>query len=206
MGETGRKGQFEFWFDFSSPYAFFAAQTVKDVARRHDLHLVWRPFMLGVAFKATGMQSLSNTPIRGDYARHDWVRLARRLQVSFKLPSNHPIVALPASRIFYWLEERDEVAAGRFARRAFDAYFVEGTDMARPEGAAAEAAKVSPFSVAELAAAASEPAIKDKLKARTQEALDRGIFGSPFFVVAGEPFWGADRLPMVEEWLASGGW
>ncbi len=50
------------------------------------------------------------------------------------------------------------------------------------------------------------PAIKERLRAVTDEALGRGIFGSPFVIVDGEPFWGVDRLPMVDEWLRRGGW
>ncbi|HVI91607.1 MAG TPA: DsbA family protein, partial [Dongiaceae bacterium] len=58
----------------------------------------------------------------------------------------------------------------------------------------------------QLQAALASPAIKDRLRAVTDEALSRGIFGSPFVVVDDEPFWGADRLPMVDEWLQRGGW
>ncbi|MDG4877260.1 DsbA family protein [Mesorhizobium sp. WSM4935] len=57
-----------------------------------------------------------------------------------------------------------------------------------------------------LADAASDQRWKDALRARNEEAVERGIFGSPFFVVDGEGFWGSDRLAMVDRWLASGGW
>ena len=59
---------------------------------------------------------------------------------------------------------------------------------------------------AELIAATQDPAIKARLKAETDRSLERGVFGSPFFLVDGEPFWGADRLDQVERWLATGGW
>ena len=57
-----------------------------------------------------------------------------------------------------------------------------------------------------LAAALADDPIKQRLKAEVQAAIDRGVFGSPFVIVDGEPFWGADRLDHVEAWLASGGW
>ena len=51
-----------------------------------------------------------------------------------------------------------------------------------------------------------KPETKAKLREATDEALSRGVFGSPYFIVDGEPFWGHDRLEHVERWLATGGW
>ena len=117
----------EFWFDFSSGYAYFAAAVIDDLAARHGRIVHWRPFMLGVAFKKTGVTGLSRTPMKGDYARHDWARLSRMTGLAFNPPENHPIVALPASRAFYWVEENIPEKAHDFARVAFHAYFAEGT-------------------------------------------------------------------------------
>ena len=61
-------------------------------------------------------------------------------------------------------------------------------------------------SPAELAAALADPAVKQRLKHETDGAAQAGVFGSPFVIVDGEPFWGADRLDQVERWLATGGW
>jgi 2-hydroxychromene-2-carboxylate isomerase len=52
----------------------------------------------------------------------------------------------------------------------------------------------------------ADPVMKEKLKAETQAAIDRGVFGSPYIVVDGEPFWGFDRLEQVDRWLQDGGW
>ncbi len=57
-----------------------------------------------------------------------------------------------------------------------------------------------------LAAALADDPIKERLKAEVQAAIERGVFGSPFVSVDGEPFWGADRLDHVEAWLSTGGW
>jgi 2-hydroxychromene-2-carboxylate isomerase len=59
---------------------------------------------------------------------------------------------------------------------------------------------------AALLAAVADPAIKERLKEATAAAIRRGVFGSPFVLVDGEAFWGADRLHQVETWLARGGW
>ena len=95
----------EFWFDFSSGYAYFAAYEIDAVAERHGRSVLWRPYMLGAAFKLTGARGLSGTPVKGDYARHDWARLSKLTGRPFRPPSNHPITALPASRAYYWVEE-----------------------------------------------------------------------------------------------------
>jgi 2-hydroxychromene-2-carboxylate isomerase len=55
-------------------------------------------------------------------------------------------------------------------------------------------------------AALADPAVKARLRAEVDAAIARGVFGSPYFVVDGEPFWGHDRLDQVERWLATGGW
>ena len=57
-----------------------------------------------------------------------------------------------------------------------------------------------------MAAALDEPAVKERARREVEAAIAAGVFGSPFFIVDGEPFWGSDRLPMVEEWIRRGGW
>jgi 2-hydroxychromene-2-carboxylate isomerase len=195
----------EFWFDFASPYAYFGALQVDDVAGRHDRDVVWRPFLLGAAFAATGMQPLTSMPIRGDYARHDWARFARGLSVPFRLPDKHPFAAVTVSRAFYVIGRTDAEAAIRFARHVFALTFGEGRDMT-DRALILDIAVGVGVDVAALDAALDTAEVKQELRSRTDEAIARGIFGSPFFIVDGEPFWGADRLPMIDEWLTRGGW
>ncbi len=88
----------EFWFDFSSCYAYFAAHEIDELAARHGRTVCWRPFMLGAAFKVTGSMGLSRTPMKGDYARHDWARIARLKNLPPGLPpgaSHHPAARHP---------------------------------------------------------------------------------------------------------------
>lgn len=195
----------EFWFDFTSPYAYFASIEVESVAARHGRAVTWRPFLLGAAFKTTGMQALTKTPMRGDYARHDWARLARRLGAPLAFPAVHPALTVAAGRAFLWLEAAQPELAVPFARAIFAAHFGRGEDIGETERvlaiAAAEAADRG-----RLAEALDSADLKDRFRARTESALARGVFGSPFFFVDGEPFWGADRLPMIDEWLSRGGW
>ena len=199
------KSPIEFWFDFSSGYAYFAAAAIDELGARHGRTVLWRPYMLGVAFKHTGARGLSSTPMKGDYARHDWARLSRQTGQAFQPPENHPIVALSASRAYYWIEEHAPHVAHDFARAAFHAYFAEGRDMTAPAAVAAIGAELG-LSTDALVAGISSDAMKAMLKAKTDEAIAKGVFGSPFFLVDDEPFWGFDRMAMLDDWLATGGW
>jgi 2-hydroxychromene-2-carboxylate isomerase len=202
---AGTPAPVEFWFDFSSPYAFFAAREIDAVAARHGRSVTWRPFLLGVAFRTTRMAPLTEQPMRGDYGRRDWDRLGRLKDIPFRFPTVFPVSGVAATRMFYAIERTDPAAARRFAAAAFDAVFVHDRDVSTP-AVAAEAGAAVGLDAEALVAAAADPEVKDLTRERVDEAMARGIFGAPFFVADGEPFWGWDRLPMLDEWLARGGW
>ncbi|MFC3325123.1 2-hydroxychromene-2-carboxylate isomerase [Mesorhizobium cantuariense] len=195
----------EFWFEFSSPYAFFAAPEIVDVARRHDRPVVWRPFLLGALLKVTGMSPLPGQKLRGAYALHDWQRLARLHKVRFSLPTVFPLNSLAPARMTYAVESFEPDKAGPLARHFLAALFERGADIADVSIAARLGAELG-HDATMLSNAAADHKWKDVLRARTDEAIERGIFGSPFVVVDGEGFWGSDRLAMVDRWLSCGGW
>ena len=195
----------DFYFDFSSPYGYFASKLVDGVAAKHGREVTWHPMLLGAAFKVVGTLPLVELPLKGDYARHDFSRVARFHGVPFTVPSKFPVGSVAASRAFYWLQDRDPALAKRYAHAIFDAFYVQGRDISDPAIALA-VAKESGADPAALSAALADPAVKERLKSEVDAAIAKGIFGSPWFVVDGEPFWGVDRLPMVERWLETGGW
>lgn len=202
---AARDDGLEFWFDFSSPYAFFAAREVEAMAARVGRRARWRPFLLGALFPKTRMAPLTQQPLRGTYGLRDWARQARRHGVRFAIPDFFPVAAQAPSRMFLHLEQADPERAVPFARAQFAALFSDGIDISRPEAAAAVGARLGLDETA-LLDAAGDPALKQRLRDQTAEAEARGVFGAPFFFADGEPFWGADRLAMVEDWLRSGGW
>ncbi len=195
----------DFYFDFSSPYGYFASLQIDDLAARHGREVVWRPFLLGIAFKTTGQIPLVQQPLRGPYHRHDFPRTARRLKVPFRLPDSFPFLSLAAARAFYWLDDRDPACAKALARAVYHAAFGEGRNVTAAEAVAEVAAPLG-IDRAALLAAVNDPANKERLRVQTEAALARGVFGSPFVFIDGEPFWGSDRLGQVEEWLETGGW
>ena len=198
-------GVIEFYFDFSSPYGYFASVQVGDLAAEFGRIVAWKPIMIGAAFKESGNSPLIEQPLKGDYSRHDWQRLARLLDVPWVLPEPFPIATLAAARAFWWLVDGDEALARRFAHAAFHRYFGEGRDISAAE-TVAEVAETLDIDGPALLAAVQDPAIKERLKRETDAAIERGVFGSPFVFVDGEGFWGADRLWMVKRWLERGDW
>jgi len=191
----------DFYFDFSSPYGYLASTRIDALAARHGRNVTWRPFVLGAAFKVTGQQPLVEQPLRGEYAKRDFARSARLLGVPFKLPERFPFFGLVASRACYWIE--DAARARALAKAIYHAAFGEGLDVT-PVASVAEIARK--LGIEGVEQGVEKPETKAKLREATDEALARGVFGSPFFIVDGEPFWGHDRLEHVERWLATDGW
>lgn len=195
----------EFWFDFSSPYAYFAAHQIEPLAARHGRAVLWRPFLLGAMLKLTGMAPLIEQPVRGDYGRHDWARLSRLHDLPFRLPDRFPILSVAPARAYYAVEATAPAIAPQFALDLFRALFGKGIDITDPERIGEIGAALG-LDRAWLAAAARDPQWKEALRLRTDEAIAKGVFGAPFVRVGEEGFWGSDRLWMVERWLETGGW
>jgi 2-hydroxychromene-2-carboxylate isomerase len=167
--------------------------------------VIWRPYLLGAAFKSTGQSPLVSQPLRGGYALRDMERTARKLKVPLVFPDGFPMPTQAAGRAFYWLDAHDPRKARDLARALYRAAFAQGRNIAPRDAVADIAAEIGLDREAVLAAIET-PEVKEKLRAETENAIARGIFGSPFIVVDGEPFWGNDRLDEVKEWLKTGGW
>jgi len=195
----------DFYFDFSSPYGYFASSRIDALAAKHGRSVIWRPILLGVVFKITGQQPLPTIPLKGNYAQHDLVRLARLFGLPYKTPSKFPVSGTAPSRAFYWVGDKDPALAKKLAQALYHAYFAEDRDISNPEVTANVAAKLG-IDRDRLLQALNDPAVKERLKTEVDAAIERGVFGSPFIVVDKEPFWGSDRLDQVEKWLATGGW
>ena len=193
----------EFFFDFNSPYGYIAAHKIEGIATKHGRTVDWKPFLLGAVFKVTGAQPLPHVPMKGDYARHDFARSARFHDVAYNPPEDFPFSPVAASRAVYWAKEHGK--AGEMTLALYNAALGDAQDIAAPDAVVAIASK-SGFDSDALAAGLQDPVVKEQLATVTDDAISREIFGSPFTVVDGEAFWGADRLDMVDRWLETGGW
>lgn len=194
----------DFYFDFSSPYGYLASQKIEALAQRHGRTVDWHPMLLGVVFKQTGAAPLTEVPVKGPYSKHDFLRSARFHGVEFNMPPVFPIPAQAPSRVVLWAKQKSPADGARLAKALYRAFFVDGRDISKPD-TAAEVAGEQGFDAAQARAAVDDPAIKDALKREVDGAIGAGVFGSPFVVIDGEPFWGLDRFDQAERWLREGG-
>lgn len=195
----------DFYFEFSSPYGYIASELADGLEKRLGRPLRWRPMLLGPVFKITGQPPLVEIPMKGEYARRDFARSARLYKVPYNHPARFPIGTVAACRAFYWADERDPAKARALAKALYRAYFVDGIDIGAP-AAVVDVARSVGIDGDALGRSLEDPALKERTKKEVDAAIAANVFGSPFFIVDGEPFWGVDRMPMLEDWVRTGGW
>lgn len=197
-----------FYFDVFSPYGYFASLEVEEIAARHGRAVDWRPMLLGAAvLKVMGLKPLVETPLKGEYVRRDVLRHARRQGVALaRDPHASTGNPLPAARAFCWVKQRHPALQGAMAHALYHAFWAEGRDLSTPEALAAAIRLPAPLQPAEVAQGAASDEAATLLRTAMAASIKAGIFDSPTVVVDDEPFWGADRLREVDEWLACGGW
>lgn len=193
----------EFYFDFSSPYSYLASEQIEALAARYGRTVQYKPTLLGAAFRLSGQRPLTEIPVKGQYSRRDFARSARFAGIAFCMPEPFPIATVQAARALLVLQQERPDLASQFVHAAFRAYFVDGRNIAQGE-VLREVLQRCGADADSVLEATAQPQIKERLKAAVDESLARGVFGAPFIFVDGEPFWGNDRLPQIERWLASG--
>jgi 2-hydroxychromene-2-carboxylate isomerase len=191
----------DFYFDFSCPFAYLASTQIESLAKRTGAELRLRPVLLGGVFKAIGQEpNLAATlgPSRAKHNLNDMRRFAAFHGVTLKMPAGHPLRTVEALRAL--------LAAGEpflpLAHRFYRAYWVDGVNISTPEGVTRVLTEAG-LDASKIIARAATPEIKDELRRRTDEAVQRGVFGVPAISVDGDPqlYFGQDRLGFVEEAL-----
>jgi 2-hydroxychromene-2-carboxylate isomerase len=190
----------EFYFDVGSPAAYLAWKQLPKIAAETGATVVYRPFLLGGVFQATGNKSPMEVPAKGHYILQDLQRYARRYGVEFAHNPHFPINTLMLMRGALGLQMRQPGRVQAYLDAVFRAIWVQGRNLNDPAevGAVLQAAG---FDAQELLALTQDPQVKDQLKLATQEAVARGVFGAPTFFVGDAMFWGQDRLDFVKEAL-----
>jgi 2-hydroxychromene-2-carboxylate isomerase len=190
----------EFFFDVGSPAAYLAFQRLPALCGQLGATLDWRPMLLGGVFQATGNQSPANIPAKGRYLFTDLERFARRHGTPFRQNPHFPINTLTLMRVAAGLQLREPQRLMAFVEAVYRAIWVDQRDM--NDGAVvAGVLREAGFDPEALLALAADPEVKERLKAQTQEAVARGVFGAPTFFVGTDMFWGQDRLDFVKEAL-----
>lgn len=184
----------EFFWDAASPYTYLAATQIEDVAADCGAAIDWRPFLLGAVFQATGNQAPANIPAKGKYLFQDLGDWARYYGVPLTFPESFPVNSIQAVRA--GLVAADQGVGADFAKAVMTAHWGEGRDIS-DAGVLAEVADSVGLDADDVAARIQEQTIKDRLKANTEEAVERGAFGAPTFFVGDTMFWGNDRLALL---------
>jgi 2-hydroxychromene-2-carboxylate isomerase len=191
---------FEFCFDFGSPAAYLAYTQLPALCEQTGAAVVYRPVLLGGVFQATGNKSPAAVPAKGSYMFQDLMRHAKRYGVPFHMNPNFPINTLALMRGATGLQLREPARFKPYCDAMFKAVWVDAQNMNDPAtvGAVLASAGFDPMAVLALT---SEPQVKDALKAATEAAVARGVFGAPTFFVGDEMFWGQDRMDFVRQAL-----
>ena len=195
----------DFYFDFVSPFGYFASLRVEQLAMRHGLAVRWQPILIGVTvMKLMGMPPILDIPLKGAYLKRELQRYCALFDVTLRRDATAaPISALAASRALALLLAQHDDAAVPFAKACYHAYWQDCTDLNQKESvlALAEASGVAASNLPLMVADAS----KDALRLQMDQAVARGVFGSPFFIIEGEPFFGVDKLELIDLWLKQRG-
>jgi 2-hydroxychromene-2-carboxylate isomerase len=192
------------YWDFSSPFAYLGAMQAKALAERTGARLTWRPTFLGGLFRTIGMPDVplaTFSPAKQRYIAKDIDRWAAYWGVPFRFPTRFPTSSVRALRVYLALPA-DRQDGYRDA--VFRAYWADDRDITDD---AVLASCVGDEAIATAALArADTPEIKAELRAATDQAAARGVFGVPTYVVGGtDLYWGQDRLELVEDALRAAG-
>jgi 2-hydroxychromene-2-carboxylate isomerase len=193
----------DFWFDYSSPFTYIASERVEAYFGEHAR---WRPMLLGGLFKTIGQVDvplLAMSDNKRRYMMSDLMRQSKRANIPFHFPSKFPMNTVLPLRATLAAEVIGAPPAKTraFVHNVFRAFWGEDRDIS-DAAVIKELADRAGLDGAELALRASDQAVKDKLRANTDEAAAIGVFGAPTFALSSggaEPalYWGADRLELA---------
>ena len=197
----------QFYFDFISPFGYFASLRIDALAARHGRTVEWHPMLLGISvMKVMGLKPLLDTPLKGPYTSTDVTRYARLHGIPLgREPGAAFMNPLTAGRAFAWARQHHPAEAKALAQAMLHAYWIEGRDLSDPV-ALAPIALPATISAASLIEAVQGAEAVQLLRDEVDASLKAGVFGSPTVIVDGEMFWGVDKLEQVERWLERGGW
>ena len=185
----------EFYFDYGSPYSYLADTQVEAIAQRAGATLVRKPMLLGGVFKATGNHSPAELPQKSAWSGFDMPMWARHYGVPFQRNPFFPVNTLALMRGA--AAAQIDGSFERYHPAVFKAMWIEGRNLNDMKEVAAVLTAAG-LDAGIFGARIQDQDVKDRLKATTEEAVARGVFGAPTCFVDKMMFFGNDRLPFVE--------
>lgn len=183
----------EFWYEFASTYSYLSACRIEELTQKSNLRIKWKPFLLGPIFKQQGWDTSPFIiyPAKGKYMWQDIERQCKKYNLSFKKPSQFPRSGLLAARVAFAASNED--LCPEFSKKIFYANFVEDKNIADQDIVKEIVESIGKDSF-EIISKAQSDENKKLLRKQNEEAVIKGIFGAPSFIVNNELFWGNDRL------------
>jgi len=190
----------ELWYEFASTYSYPAAMRAHSSAAARGVHIVWRPFLLGVIFRDMGWTTspFNEHPAKGAYMWRDMERICAKQGLGFVRPDPFPQNGLNAARVAMALPDD---ARGAFSRAVYLGQFAQGRDISDQQFLMDTLAQGGHDAPA-VWGAAMDDVNKTALRDQTAQAQKLGIFGAPTWRTPdGELFWGNDRLEDALDWI-----
>jgi 2-hydroxychromene-2-carboxylate isomerase len=194
----------EFFFDCSSPWTYLAFHNIQPLAKEFGVEISWRPILVGGIFNTINPSVYASreqpVPMKARYMKKDLADWARSAGLAIKMPPTvFPVNSVKAMRGCIWLGKENAMLP--FARAVFEAYWGDDKDISQDAVLGEICTRVG-IDPEKLFAGIAEQAIKDQLKANTDDVMERGGFGSPtIFLDKTDMYFGNDRLPLVREAL-----
>lgn len=193
----------DFYFDFASGYSYFAATRIEWLAAATGAKVCWHPVLLPALTQVTGVLPSPVVPVKWAYVTRDMQRTAQEEAIPFNPSPAFPQMLVAPGRAMLWVRaNHGEEVAVSFARTCFQAYYADAVDIA-DKAVLLGIAEGLGIDGSAFLAGMEDPAIKAQFKEGNERALARGVFGVPFVLAEGEPFWGYDRFGNLERWLAA---
>jgi 2-hydroxychromene-2-carboxylate isomerase len=191
----------DFYFDFGSPAAYLAWTQLPRLCADTGAALNYKPMLLGGVFQATGNRAPITVPLKGSYLFEDLGRFAERYGVVLNRNPHFPVNTVTLMRMATGLQMRADPRFDAYVAAMFEAMWVSAKNLG-DSATVAEVLAAAGVDAAGLMALAADPAVKDQLRADTEAAVARGIFGAPTLFVGAKMYWGQDRLDFVREALS----
>jgi 2-hydroxychromene-2-carboxylate isomerase len=191
----------DFFFDVGSPSSYLAWTQLPALCASHGADLVYRPMLLGGVYQATGNASPATIPVKGRYTQMDYERHARRYGVPFQGNPHFPVITLFLMRAVTGIQLRRPELLQQLLGCVFKALWIDALNLNDAQLTARILAEGG-FDPADIERLAQDAETKAALKATTQEAVERGVFGAPTLFVGDQMFFGQDRMDFVREALS----
>ncbi len=185
---------FDFYFDFVSPYSFFAHKEIQKIEKRNSIKIRYKPILLGGLHNLHGIKAPAFIPAKAKHMIRDCKLIAEKNKIKFKFNSYFPIKSLNLMRGVLVAEEDNY--KNYYIDNIYNCIWQDGLNM-NDENVLQKVLKNLNVNPKTFFLRAASTSIKESLRKKTNDAFERGVFGAPSFISNNKVFWGQDRIEFV---------